>query len=131
MNKAIFSRRTFFKTVAAAALLWTLYVWDKMVKVKMNFAGKKTGKFPFNPNKEVDFLGDYIVVNESETTKMFSAHCTHLGCAIATFREGKFICPCHGSEFTKDGKVLKGPAYKSLERVAFTFDKEKKFIIVK
>ncbi len=39
--------------------------------------------------------------------------CTHLGCIVKTAADG-FECPCHGSRFTADGTVLKGPAPRSL-----------------
>mmetsp|Transcript_46857 Transcript_46857/g.85865 ORF Transcript_46857/g.85865 Transcript_46857/m.85865 type:complete len:223 (+) Transcript_46857:45-713(+) len=43
------------------------------------------------------------------------AECTHLGC-LAEWRqsENKFVCPCHGSEYDAQGKVLRGPAPSSL-----------------
>ena len=43
--------------------------------------------------------------------------CTHLGC-LYNWREqeGKFVCPCHGSQFQADGEYIKGPAPRSLDR---------------
>lgn len=38
-----------------------------------------------------------------------SAICTHLGCIINPTPEG-FLCPCHGSRFAGDGRVVQGPA---------------------
>jgi cytochrome b6-f complex iron-sulfur subunit len=38
-----------------------------------------------------------------------SAICTHLGCVVSVTPEG-FACPCHGSKFSPQGKVLRGPA---------------------
>lgn len=38
-----------------------------------------------------------------------SITCTHLGCIIKPSATG-FDCPCHGSRFAPDGKVIKGPA---------------------
>ena len=61
-------------------------------------------------------------MNNANKTSVLSSHCSHLGCAIHEFKEGKFICPCHGSEFTLDGEAVKGPAYKPLERMDFEFD---------
>ncbi|MCS7220189.1 MAG: Rieske 2Fe-2S domain-containing protein [Anaerolineae bacterium] len=43
--------------------------------------------------------------------------CTHLGCLYGwNDQEGKFICPCHGSQFAYDGTYLRGPAPRSLDR---------------
>lgn len=39
--------------------------------------------------------------------------CTHQGCLVAQNGEA-FVCPCHGSNFTLDGKVLNGPAARDL-----------------
>ncbi len=43
--------------------------------------------------------------------------CTHLGCLYTwNDQEGKFICPCHGSQFQRDGTYILGPAPRSLDR---------------
>jgi cytochrome b6-f complex iron-sulfur subunit len=42
-----------------------------------------------------------------------SAVCTHLGCAVSRAAKG-FECPCHGSKFGDNGKVLAGPAPRAL-----------------
>ncbi len=43
--------------------------------------------------------------------------CTHLGCLYNwNDQEGKFICPCHGSQFQSDGTYIRGPAPRSLDR---------------
>ncbi len=43
--------------------------------------------------------------------------CTHLGC-IYDWKpnENRFICPCHGSTFERDGSFVKGPAPRNLDR---------------
>ena len=42
--------------------------------------------------------------------------CTHLGCLYNwKDQDVKFVCPCHGSQFTKDGQYIQGPAPRSLD----------------
>jgi len=46
-----------------------------------------------------------------------SARCTHLGCLVAFNRaERAWECPCHGSRFDPDGRILQGPATRPLEQ---------------
>lgn len=47
----------------------------------------------------------------------FGPQCTHLACAYHWENpQNKFVCPCHGSEFAIDGKVLMGPAARPLDQ---------------
>ena len=40
-----------------------------------------------------------------------SKRCPHLGCALKWNKaEHSWDCPCHGSRFSEDGKVLDNPA---------------------
>ena len=53
-----------------------------------------------------------IVTNEGDLESYgLNAICTHLGCVVPwNNAENKFMCPCHGSQYAPNGKVVRGPA---------------------
>lgn len=53
--------------------------------------------------------------------------CTHKGCEL-NVGGGGYSCPCHGSEFTKEGKVLEGPAIENLKTYEVTIDDQNIYI---
>jgi cytochrome b6-f complex iron-sulfur subunit len=58
-----------------------------------------------------------VLVRDGEGVYAVSRVCTHLGCIVQPSPSG-FDCPCHGSRFTADGTVIKGPAPKPLAWLA-------------
>ncbi|KAL8497409.1 hypothetical protein ACS0TY_020922 [Phlomoides rotata] len=59
----------------------------------------------------------YLVVEKDRTLATYgiNAVCTHLGCVVPfNSAENKFICPCHGSQYNNQGRVVRGPAPLSL-----------------
>ncbi|WP_030663291.1 FAD-dependent oxidoreductase [Streptomyces cellulosae] len=55
--------------------------------------------------------------DEAGNLHALSARCTHLGCLVAfNAAERAWECPCHGSRFDTDGKVIQGPAIRPLEQ---------------
>jgi len=70
----------------------------------------------------------YIVVTEDKSIADFgiNAVCTHLGCVVPwNASENKFICPCHGSQYDTNGKVVRGPAPLSLALAHARVDENK------
>ncbi len=73
----------------------------------------------------------YIVVKEDKTIADFglNAVCTHLGCVVPwNASEDKFICPCHGSQYNAEGKVVRGPAPLSLALVHTNVNEDDKVV---
>ncbi|MGQ0522653.1 MAG: FAD-dependent oxidoreductase [Betaproteobacteria bacterium] len=59
-----------------------------------------------------------IYRDENGVQHEYSAVCTHLGCIVSwNGMEKTWDCPCHGSRFDKDGRVIGGPAKSNLARV--------------
>ncbi len=60
----------------------------------------------------------------SEVT-VFSPVCPHLGCHYNWHPEtSEFVCPCHGSIYSIDGKVLGGPAPRPLDTLPSKLEKD-------
>jgi len=57
-----------------------------------------------------------VLMRQGEQITALSLVCTHLGCTVSVTPEG-MVCPCHGSRFDRSGKVLSGPAERSLPRL--------------
>lgn len=51
----------------------------------------------------------YLVRNSTGGFLALYRQCTHLSC-IVIWEEDQFRCPCHGSAFTTEGKVISPPA---------------------
>ena len=59
----------------------------------------------------------WVVKEADNKIVAFGPQCTHLACAYHWEGDAsKFVCPCHGSEFSIEGKVLAGPAPRPLNR---------------
>ena len=88
--------------MAAAALLTDL-VQGRESRYEVLFDPQRT---ILRPQLAVNMLG--AVVNLLTPT---APRCPHMGCALKYNRqEHSWDCPCHGSRFAEDGRVLDGPA---------------------
>jgi menaquinol-cytochrome c reductase iron-sulfur subunit len=68
-----------------------------------------------------NLMQDVWVVREPDgQLRVYSPICPHLGCHYNWVEARKeFVCPCHGSVFTIDGKVVAGPAPRPLDTLPF------------
>jgi cytochrome b6-f complex iron-sulfur subunit len=94
-------------------------------------ATQKSGLQPVGTIAELDQTGELLnkkspvgpvlVARTGLATNLVAVNptCTHAGCTVKWLGSPqKFSCPCHGSEFGSDGKVLKGPATEPLKTYA-------------
>ena len=66
--------------------------------------------------------GSFLVARVGQDTfNAMTATCTHEACTIDGFTSSVFQCPCHGSQFSTSGSVVRGPAGQSLRRFNTTF----------
>jgi menaquinol-cytochrome c reductase iron-sulfur subunit len=142
MNSANGDRRGFFLTIvyglwaamaAALSLPAAIYLllppklrrdteWTdagdvtKMVKdspVEMVFRRNRTDGWRVLSEKSTAWA---VKLDNGEIIAL-APQCTHLGCAYHWDEPKKqFLCPCHTSVFSIDGKVISGPAPRPLDR---------------
>jgi Rieske Fe-S protein len=56
--------------------------------------------------------------DENNSIHVVSAICPHMKCVVHWNKgEKSWDCPCHGSRFTFDGRVIEGPAIHDLEKM--------------
>ena len=113
----------FAKTTAAKAVIKRSGD-DVVVKLSENASLQKSGG-------SVKVNDELMLIRKSETEFLaVRTVCTHKGCDVEL--EGtKFVCPCHGSEYTLEGKVTEGPAEKDLKTFETMFDSDKGTVTIK
>lgn len=123
INKEGISRREFL----GLASLWTTIVsfltvlagTFRMTKASVHYEESlefrigKADEFPVGTLKKLDDKNVFIF-SDSDGLHAISSVCTHLGCVVSATDWG-FQCPCHGSKFNKQGKVIGGPAPRPLQ----------------
>ena len=71
-----------------------------------------------------------ILIVEQGTPLALSAKCTHLGCTLSYRQSRKrFVCPCHKSEYDRQGVRLQGPARKDLPVLSVKSGENKEWIV--
>jgi thiosulfate dehydrogenase [quinone] large subunit len=119
-------RREFVATCSGcAALLLTgcASLVTHAVPVSAGRARVSLAAFPelASPGGTIRILPDgmtdpiYVLARENGEFGARSPICTHRGCTVDVSGD-RLVCPCHGSTYDRDGRVLKGPAQRALAR---------------
>jgi cytochrome b6-f complex iron-sulfur subunit len=116
------SRRNFLGLAAIGAVilssLATLAGMLRLTKPNVHYEESKRvkigkpGNFPVGTVKKFEDQ-NFFVFAGNDGLHAISSVCTHLGCLVALTESG-FQCPCHGSKYNQEGKVIAGPAPRSL-----------------
>lgn len=117
MEKFRRTRRRVIQTLILAASGWPLWRFltpatsaDKPVLQVDREAIPPDGALVFRQAR-------VAVLRAGDEVYALSLTCTHLGCTVSVTPTG-LVCPCHGSTFSRTGEVLRGPATRSLDRLA-------------
>jgi len=138
------NRKVFIQQMGAAALLTSLGVSlqscseEEEIEPSVN-----TPTTPGNNAKTVSFSltsNDFSILNNNDawllhpdenilivniggTISAFSSACPHSGCTRDWEEaDDKLRCKCHGSEFNKDGSLVRGPATSGLNKLSVTVE---------
>lgn len=66
--------------------------------------------------------GLFLVSRTGDTTfTVVDGVCTHESCTITGATATEYVCPCHGSRYSRTGQVQQGPARSNLRQYANTF----------
>jgi len=113
------SRRTFITTLSLLLVsggMLVRYLTPRSAGKRRVLASAAAADVPVNG--ALVFRSERIaLLRDNKGWYALSLVCTHLGCTV-TVTEGELSCPCHGSRFDRQGRVLKGPADKPLMRLA-------------
>jgi cytochrome b6-f complex iron-sulfur subunit len=63
--------------------------------------------------------GVFLLARLDDTSySAIDAICSHQSCTVTGADGAAYVCPCHGSRYDRNGRVLQGPATASLRRFA-------------
>jgi nitrite reductase/ring-hydroxylating ferredoxin subunit len=130
------SRREFFvagcAAIGAATAGFAVSTFRYLVPTVLyeppaRFTVGRPGEFP--PGSAT-FLEDrrLFVFNGADGFFAISSVCTHLGCNVKRGGPG-FECPCHGSRFDENGRVVQGPAPAALAWYALSLSPRGEVIV--
>lgn len=124
-------RRKFLKILGGILTGVPLLMVFPLIKKRRKFmVQKRDFAVSLDVQEGISFFKDCIVHRRGDDLKVYSSRCSHLGCRINRQMGNELVCPCHGSHYSLEGKVLSGPAAEDLPSLDFKInEKEKKIII--
>lgn len=118
MEKLSQSRRTFIATLTlllASGGLLARYLTPRSTAQRRVLARAARADVP--AGGALVFRNERLAILKDDSGYYaLSLVCTHLGCTVTVTPE-MLSCPCHGSRFDRQGRVLTGPAERALERM--------------
>ena len=90
------------------------------VKGQFTIPKAKFEDLPISHGGTVEYDGEKIGIYKDENGEIYAVKpvCSHLGCALQWNPDEKtWDCPCHGSRFDKNGKVVDSPAINDLDKI--------------
>lgn len=84
----------------------------------------RINEVPENNGMTGEIAGRAVAVfRDSKNTYVFENTCPHLHCPLVwSADEDAWNCPCHNSQFTPQGEVVRGPARQDLRRLEASVD---------
>lgn len=70
----------------------------------------------------------HVLALGDRTFAALSPICTHLGCTVEIER-ARLVCPCHGSMYDREGRVVQGPAQRALARYRTELTRDEVLVI--
>ncbi|WP_454785060.1 FAD-dependent oxidoreductase [Legionella sp. WA2024007413] len=106
--------------LSSAAFLWkeNSNVLRQYLEDYPTLFSQKTENIKRGEGKVIEYNDEKLAVSRDTENNLhaLSAVCPHMKCIVAWNNEEQtWDCPCHGSRFTCDGKVIEGPATTDLE----------------
>lgn len=113
-------RRLNLRAAATSAVKENSETGYRMVRDRLvNRGSRQIDQLAPGEGDIVEHEGDKVAAYRDDDGELIavSTRCTHLGCQVNwNTAERSWDCPCHGSRFAPDGRVLQGPAVHRLER---------------
>jgi len=126
------NRRLFFKNLSLSLMApATILAYFSVKRQKHLQSNSQVMISEVDLKDQLFYQGVFVrIINEQ--VFFYSNKCSHLGCQIEQIKDHQLLCPCHGSTYDLNGKVIKGPAKKDLTSLKFDYlASEKKYLIYK